>query len=225
MTLNEKILSLRTSHKMSQGDLAEKLEVSRQSVSKWETGASIPELDKLIMMSNLFNITLDELVKSDTICDDSTPDNMHLVNDAGASNDSNVTYIINQREPNTRKIIGFILLGTGLLGIILGIIFHEILLILSALTTVYGIIILVAKKHPGLICGWLTTLLLCAPLYMSGARFNIIGSAISGSAMTTAGIVTVLFYVMLIIMIIVTVRCVRMNKCKDKKQSGASPSI
>jgi len=67
MTLGEKIISLRTLHKMSQGDLAEKLNVSRQSVSKWETGASVPELDKLIMMSELFHITMDELVKSDTI--------------------------------------------------------------------------------------------------------------------------------------------------------------
>ncbi len=40
MTLGEKILSLRTARDMSQDDLAEKLEVSRQSVSKWETGVS-----------------------------------------------------------------------------------------------------------------------------------------------------------------------------------------
>ena len=40
MTLAEKILNLRTARELSQGDLAEKLEVSRQSVSKWETGVS-----------------------------------------------------------------------------------------------------------------------------------------------------------------------------------------
>ena len=40
MKLSEKILSLRTARGLSQGDLAEKLEVSRQSVSKWETGVS-----------------------------------------------------------------------------------------------------------------------------------------------------------------------------------------
>lgn len=67
MTLSEKIVVLRNKHNMSQGDLAEKLNVSRQSVSKWETGASIPDLDKLIAMSNLFQITLDELVKDDVV--------------------------------------------------------------------------------------------------------------------------------------------------------------
>lgn len=65
MTLSEKIIALRNSRNMSQGDLAEKLNVSRQSVSKWETGASIPDLDKLIAMSNLFKVSLDELAKDD----------------------------------------------------------------------------------------------------------------------------------------------------------------
>lgn len=63
MKLSEKIVFLRNKHQMSQGDLAEKLNVSRQSVSKWETGASIPDLDKLVAMSELFQVTMDELVK------------------------------------------------------------------------------------------------------------------------------------------------------------------
>lgn len=67
MTLGEKITALRSQHKMSQGDLAEKLNVSRQSVSKWETNASIPELDKLLLLSDLFGITLDALVKGDAV--------------------------------------------------------------------------------------------------------------------------------------------------------------
>lgn len=63
MKLNEKIITLRNMNQMSQGDLAEKLNVSRQSVSKWETGASVPDLDKLIAMSELFQVTMDELTK------------------------------------------------------------------------------------------------------------------------------------------------------------------
>ncbi len=63
MKLSEKIIALRSKHQMSQGDLAEKLNVSRQSVSKWETGASTPDLDKIIAMSELFHVTVDELVK------------------------------------------------------------------------------------------------------------------------------------------------------------------
>lgn len=63
MTLAEKILSLRTARGMSQDDLAEKLEVSRQSVSKWETGQSTPDLDKIIKLADLFGVTVDELVR------------------------------------------------------------------------------------------------------------------------------------------------------------------
>ena len=63
MSLSEKILSLRTQLGLSQEELAEQLEVSRQSVSKWETGQSVPDLDKLIKLSDLFGVTLDELAR------------------------------------------------------------------------------------------------------------------------------------------------------------------
>ena len=63
MTLAEKILKLRTARGLSQGDLAEALEVSRQSVSKWETGQSVPDLDKIIKLADLFGVTTDYLLR------------------------------------------------------------------------------------------------------------------------------------------------------------------
>lgn len=63
MNLHETIYRLRTAQNMSQLELAEALEVSRQSISKWETGAAVPELDKLVRLSDVFGITLDELVR------------------------------------------------------------------------------------------------------------------------------------------------------------------
>ena len=65
MTLGENIVRLRTQKNWSQGDLADALDISRQSVSKWETDASIPELDKLLKLSELFGVTLDELVRGE----------------------------------------------------------------------------------------------------------------------------------------------------------------
>lgn len=62
MTLGERICALRTEHSLSQSDLAERLGVSRQSISKWETDASIPDLDKLVKMCRLFGMSIDELV-------------------------------------------------------------------------------------------------------------------------------------------------------------------
>jgi len=65
MTLGENIVRLRKGKGLSQGDLADALEVSRQSVSKWETDASVPELEKLVKLSELFEISLDELVRGE----------------------------------------------------------------------------------------------------------------------------------------------------------------
>ena len=67
MTLGENIVRLRTQKNWSQGDLADALDISRQSVSKWETDASIPELDKLLKLSELFDVTLDELVRGEEV--------------------------------------------------------------------------------------------------------------------------------------------------------------
>lgn len=63
MTLGEQIHQLRTARGLSQGDVADALDVSRQSVSKWETDSSVPELEKLLGLSELFGITLDALVR------------------------------------------------------------------------------------------------------------------------------------------------------------------
>lgn len=62
MNFAEKLLTLRTQSGYSQEVLAEKLNVSRQAVSKWETGPTLPETDKLIAISNLFNVSIDSLL-------------------------------------------------------------------------------------------------------------------------------------------------------------------
>lgn len=62
MSLGENIYKLRTDRRMSQEDFASAMEVSRQSVSKWENDMAVPELEKLIKMAKLFEVSLDELV-------------------------------------------------------------------------------------------------------------------------------------------------------------------
>ena len=65
MILAEKITMLRKKNNWSQEELAERLGISRQSVSKWESGASIPDLDKIIKMSTLFGVSTDYLLKDE----------------------------------------------------------------------------------------------------------------------------------------------------------------
>ena len=62
MTIAEKLKQLRKDNNMTQEDLAEKLNVSRQTISKWETNTTIPDADNIVAISKLFNITTDELL-------------------------------------------------------------------------------------------------------------------------------------------------------------------
>jgi len=65
MNFSEKLFEIRKQKGMSQEELADRLNVSRQTISKWETGLTTPEMEKLIEMSKLFEITIDELVGND----------------------------------------------------------------------------------------------------------------------------------------------------------------
>ncbi|MBR3963443.1 MAG: helix-turn-helix transcriptional regulator [Oscillospiraceae bacterium] len=143
MTIGEKIYKLRTERNLSQGELSEMLEVSRQSISKWENGAATPDLDKIIKLSEIFGITIDELVKS---------------NEVSASAEEKPQTIIIKKESNfpPRKIVGTILLSLSLIvtvvllaagGGIVG-------LVLSSPLILCGIICFVFKRNIGLWCAW-----------------------------------------------------------------------
>lgn len=65
MKFHEKLLVLRKKAGMTQLDLAEKLNVSRQAVSRWEMGTAMPEIENLIAMSDLFGVSLDYMLKQE----------------------------------------------------------------------------------------------------------------------------------------------------------------
>ena len=62
MDFNNRLYQLRKQKGLSQEELANRLNVSRQTVSKWEVGDSTPDMEKLIAMSDLFDVSLDKLV-------------------------------------------------------------------------------------------------------------------------------------------------------------------
>lgn len=63
MKFNEKLLAMRKKRGLSQEELGMELQVSRQTISKWEAGQSYPDFQRLVMLSDFFDMTLDELVK------------------------------------------------------------------------------------------------------------------------------------------------------------------
>lgn len=66
MELNEKLLSLRKKNKLTQAQVSETLDVSRQAISNWETGAVLPSTDNLIALSRLYQVPVDHLLNGDT---------------------------------------------------------------------------------------------------------------------------------------------------------------
>ena len=63
MKFNEKLIELRKTKGLSQEELGNELGVSRQTVSKWELGQNYPDFQKLVILSDFFNISLDKLIK------------------------------------------------------------------------------------------------------------------------------------------------------------------
>lgn len=68
MEFREKLQLLRTNMKWSQEELANKLDISRQSITKWENGQSFPDIQNLIQLSEIFKVSIDRLVKENDTC-------------------------------------------------------------------------------------------------------------------------------------------------------------
>lgn len=164
MTLAEKIAALRAERKLSQGDLAEKLDVSRQSVSKWETGQAVPELDKIIKLADLFGVSVDELVReqeallSETSPAPSAPE-PEPESSPAAEAEPKIVYVERKGLTPLQK-FGVVTLVLGALMLFCGAV--------SVYIPVFGVPmillslpLILAKKHPFLIDGWLLCLGSC----------------------------------------------------------------
>lgn len=148
--LSERIYTLRRMRGLSQEQLAEKIGVSRQAISKWEGGLSTPELDKLKALSECFGITLDELTS-----EEKEARGMEALKPTASSN-----------TPSTSR-LGIFLCGAGALFLVLaGIMMIAspasvdklnesstitlngtgILLLLCVLSMVVGVILVLRKK-------------------------------------------------------------------------------
>lgn len=110
MKFSEKLQKLRKENNLSQEQLADKLDVSRQSVSKWESGQTYPEMDKLLTMCKLFNITLDDLTNDEIDIQEVKPKNKNkfdnLVDDVMYIIDKSYSMFTNMNSKERGKCIG-----------------------------------------------------------------------------------------------------------------------
>jgi DNA-binding XRE family transcriptional regulator len=167
MNLGENIYRLRTAKNMSQGDLADALEVSRQSVSKWENNSAVPELDKLVKMAQLFGISLDELVTGEVPGETNAP-----------QPESKVIYIEKPARHTVTplQILGVLLLFCSALVISLSFLFEQLrdledCVPLCLLVALCGVFCLTAKK-PTLWCSWIVTFGYWLYVFVLSARWE-----------------------------------------------------
>lgn len=136
MNLGERIYQLRTEKNFSQGDLAEKLDVSRQSVSKWENNTAVPDLDKLIKLCDVFGISLDELTGREKAEIASIP---------AVQQNPSIT---------STKIAGFVLLGITILSAVIFLVTAPLAMFLCIPLLLCTIICFKAKKYAWYWCIW-----------------------------------------------------------------------
>lgn len=111
MTLPERLMKLRKAAGLSQEEVAEKLELTRQTVSKWETGQSSPDLDKVLPLCDLYHITPDELLH-DGGSDEA--DELKIQKDAARAEE------LLEKSVAKKKLIGIL---SGIMLYVLGIVF------------------------------------------------------------------------------------------------------
>lgn len=144
MTLGERIAYYRGVLGLSQGELAEKLGVSRQAVSKWETDAGLPDLDRLIALSGLYNITLDELVKG------AAPSPAPVDGAQAAAFPPEASPAAAEKPASGgQKTVGYILLGVGLLCAVLALFLNWALLIPAGYLLICAVLCLTLRRYAG----------------------------------------------------------------------------
>ena len=169
MNIGERIYNLRTQADMSQGDLAEKLNVSRQSVSKWENNNSTPDIEKLVLLAEVFGITVDELVKdtatenTDVLSEKALPFSDNREANPQPPEEIKATASAKpQKNIKAAKILlvlgilvafGFFIFGLGLTGLIFALPF-----------LVCSLICYLSKKDVGFYCVWV--LVFMADMYV-----------------------------------------------------------
>ena len=132
MILADKIINLRKKSGMSQEDLAGKLNVSRQSISKWESAQSIPDLDKIIQLSIIFGVSTDFLLKDEIEMEDAYVEiDVDLENDNKRVSLEMANDFINKRYKNAFRIAW---------GVLLCILSPVTLILLSGLCEYYHIL-------------------------------------------------------------------------------------
>lgn len=160
--MGENIVRLRAAKGLSQEVLADQLGVSRQSVSKWETDASVPELEKLVKLSEVFSVSLGELVKGGHFTQTENPPTAAAIPTIGNEKGCQVKPPVSDGNRAAGLIYLFLAVGVYLTLLMMG--SSTAGLFFALPVAVCGVLCLTLRmRRMGLWCGW--GLYLLADLY------------------------------------------------------------
>ena len=210
----ERLYELRNKNNMSQGSLADRLDVSRQTVSKWENNLCMPEADKLIQLSEIFNVSTDHLLKGK---ETEVEPSYIYVKDSESNSDAH------NRELIVRKYVGMVLaIVFSIITVIVLIMGGNILAVIPGAVAVLGVFFASDKKHPWLITFWITYIvfIFTAPFFTSITPFLIFDPIIYTENYVSHFLITYGLWSVLFILILYTVKTKRgfIFKKKDKKE-------
>ena len=156
-SIGERIYDLRNRNNMSQGNLADKLDVSRQTISKWENNMCLPEAEKLMQLSEIFSVSTDYILKGRTIVE---PEPVYIyVKDSDSEN------VSKHNEKIVRKYVGIVLAVIfALITIVILAMGGTIFAVIPGAVIVLGILLAKNIQHPWLITSWATYIIGVAAL-------------------------------------------------------------
>ncbi len=151
----ERIYELRNKNNMSQGDLADKLDVSRQTISKWENNMCLPETEKLVQLSEIFGVSTDYILKGE----EKIKKEYVYVKENDAQNTSAYN------EKIIRKYVGIVLVVVFSVVTVALILFGgSVLAIIPGAVALLGALLAKNVKHPWLLVFWITYVVSLATL-------------------------------------------------------------
>ncbi len=201
MSIGQRISKLRKEKGFSQEYVAERLDVSRQAVSKWETDNSAPDTYNLIALAELFNVSVEYI--------------------AIGKQEDQQKIIPTEETKHSRiaasKIVGFVLLGAGLISLILGLLLSEVLILLSVYLLTGGILCIAVRKKLWFISMWtfLPLTFLIISILTTQNLFIIFNPSVYQGGLSIGMIVSYVFWLWLIGAVSITITMV-VKKHKTK---------
>lgn len=145
-SIGERIYEIRKKRNLSQGELAEKLDVSRQTISKWENNMCMPEVEKLVQLSDTLGVTADYILKG--IQKEEKPVYIYVKEPTVSTEDNGKKQLL--------KSLGIVMTVTGIAATI-ALVFISLLIpaVLSAFVAIIGVVLIFGGKKPWLIASWI----------------------------------------------------------------------